>query len=107
MSLKTEVQSQSGLLSIVREQYTPDAKEMSEKAFREYEKTEKITKEKLINQVDSVLKELIVIENRIFQENQKKIIKDFIPFYIKNKDIKKLNFPKIEKYIKNLEITYK
>ena len=51
MSLKTEVQSQSGLLSIVREQYTPDAKEMSEKAFREYEKTEKITKEKLINHI--------------------------------------------------------
>ena len=83
MSIKKELEGQSGILKMVRNQYMPSTKDMAELAYARYLKKRgsELTKEFIYENTDDVLKELFQAETDIFNEKQQKIISSVIPYY--------------------------
>lgn len=94
MSIKDEIQGQTGYLKKVRDEYMPDTKKMAELAFELYSKDSliELTPEYVSENADEVLKKLFSAETSIFQCKNNEIMYRVLLYYyekIYRKDDKK------------------
>ncbi len=110
MTIKNEIQGPKGYLKKVRDHYLGATREMANAAFEKYEEESglKLTKENILNDVDGILKNLLMAETSIYNERSTKIISEVMPYYyhyIFGQDDKK--YPETSNYIKRMLEIYR
>ena len=85
MSIKDEIQGQTGYLKKVRDEYMPDTKKMAELAFELYleQSLVDLTPEYVYENADEVLKKLFSAETSIFQYKNNEIMYRVLLYYYK------------------------
>lgn len=83
MSIKSEMQGQSGYLKKVRDQFIPKSQLMAELAYERYitNRGSDLTPDYIYQYADDVLKDLFIAETEIFNERTQQIISTVIPYY--------------------------
>jgi hypothetical protein len=107
MGIKEEMQTNKGLISLLREGILPDTKEMANRALKKVEDEKGVKVDKLYVQenFNSLLVELLKAETEIFEEIQLRVINEVLPFYTK-KYFKRKEYPETNKLIQRLNIIY-
>ena len=89
--IKTEIQTQSGLLNSIKEKKLPNTREMAKKTlmtfFDNFHIDRKNQRELAIyikENTSNLLKDLIVLETKIYKEIENSIYREFLSYYINN-----------------------
>ena len=106
--LNEELQSSNGLIAMARSSVMPNEKEMSELAFKQYQKIHTdFDASVLSTSADEVLKELLQIENEIYQKKVSQLLTGFIPYYYDNiSGTMEDAYPEMRKYMANKKKLY-
>lgn len=107
MGIKEEMQTNRGLIALLRKEILPDTKEMANRALNkiEYEKSIKLDKDYVQGNFNNLLIDLLKAETKIFEEIQSRVINEVLPFYTK-KYFKRKEYPETNKLIQRLNMIY-
>lgn len=106
--IKDELQKSNGLIELVRNTVLPDGENMSRLGFDKYLSLHPdfdITKPSF--NADEILKELLRLENDIYQEKSNELLKDIIPFYRATiMGTMEDSYPEMRAYVNAMEALY-
>lgn len=106
-NLKQEVQTQDGFLKEFKEEYMPDAQEMSDKALERYEEENgELTPDFVRKNFNRLLQRMIEIETELYREYEKKAVNHSPCLFIDEHYKEDNEYPETQQLLSDLEKIY-
>lgn len=100
--LKAEIQTNRGLLSIIKKEKMPSQKEMANLAWKKIENETPLTKDYVNDNFNDLLKRLILTEYSIYKEFEKALVQKSLKIYLDGEVKQGKKFSELEKIFEKI-----